>query len=767
MGKGRGKGRGKGAGCCSSDNNKFATFAGDSDTDHEGEKGMLTKRGWPPRIRIDKQGRCKGFISDLPMCLIFIVFWIILVVFATIGFDKGDPRRLLYGTDYQGKLCGHDSEPEGWASNISACKAAGKCAFQSAVWEENKFLWYPLPYDGQLENGASVGDYSTSYGEFSDSVGGFDPGASLASGICVRECPQFSFGVGLQGSITVEQLQQWFTNPQTLRDSLIQLSTVYTYGPKGVNSDGTLDKAPTAPFFYVWYNSNDTLRRCVPKDSVVDLLSAVQDKIPSLDFVGDFWNRALQDIENAWRIFVICGVSALVLCCLYTILLRCCLKPFILLCIIVTLVVLIACGYLCYTRYKRLNDNTDPDDDDDAKAWLGGAAVFWCLALAFFLVMCCLRKQILTACEIIIQAGKVIRSDITMLLVPILTAISVCALLVFILVVALYIYTIEEDGSLLQINNTYASGASSFTNVTIIEEQITVRNMLYYVFFGWLWTMGVLNAIGFFVIASCCVQWYYSYRDDDRKKLRMVRCWLRGYFWSFQMLGGLITGAFLVALVQFTRFIVEQFSTQIEKHFGDKMGKCIRCLIQCCLAYLERVLKYITKNAYVIMAVQGSGFWCACCDLMTILMDNVGLFAAIAVISDAVFFVGKLLLTAGNCMIAYAMLDNEDLAPDVQNGIIIIIIVGLGTYVIACLFMHVYSTCIDAMVILVARELRMGEAADTIACPGGVFKIVTGKTKDDQKDLDDWRATNKAQCDERKAQKGASQVKVSAAPGEA
>eukprot|EP01062_Namystynia_karyoxenos_P042818 TRINITY_DN3134_c2_g1_i1.p1 TRINITY_DN3134_c2_g1~~TRINITY_DN3134_c2_g1_i1.p1 ORF type:complete len:809 (+),score=256.33 TRINITY_DN3134_c2_g1_i1:115-2427(+) len=768
-----GRGAGKGRGCCSDSKvHKFETFAGDNDTDgEEGQPGMLTKRGWPPNVRIERQGRCKGIVSDLPMCVVFMVFWIIMFVFASIAFEKGDPRRLIFGTDYQGNLCGTDSEPHGWSGNVTACQRTGHCQYQDPLWSNNTILWYPLPYDGKLENSILAGQYNYPLAEFERSADEFDFNTALSTGVCVNRCPQMGYDPDVIGS---QGFTNFFRSPSALRIGLAGMTRVVTYGPKRINADGTWNRGPSASYFYVWYNSKSSLRRCVPAQAAIAALNTAKERLPSTDFVDDYWNRALRDVENAWEIFAICGATAIVLCVMYTFLLRCCLKPFICFCILLTICLLALAGSFCWTRYKRLDTNVDPEDDNEAKVWLAGAFIFYGACAGFTLAMICMQKQIRTACEIIIESGRVIRSDMTMLLVPIITALAVCLLTVWIIIVALYIYTIEEEGSIVTIDNTQngtrgtaigvgaQAGGAAGVNVTQIEENITVRNMLYYVFFGWLWTMGLFNAIGFFVVAACTVQWYYSYRDDDSKKLHMVRSWLRGFGWSFQSIGGLVTGAFLVALVQFAQLIVEQFTEQLQQAFGEDAGKCILCIIRCCLACLERILRYITKNAYVIMAVQGSGFWCACCDLMAILLDNVGLFAMTAVISEIVFFVGKLLVTIGNCIIAYLLLEGE-YGDDVQSGLLIIIIVGVGTYIIACLFIHVYGTCIDAMLILTARELRMGEAADTIACPGGVFKIVTGRKKDDQQDLDAWREENKAKCAERKSQQGG---KVSAAPGE-
>jgi hypothetical protein len=42
---------------------------------------------------------------DSLCCIIFALFWVGMVVIAGIAFNHGNPKRLLYGTDYNGEVC--------------------------------------------------------------------------------------------------------------------------------------------------------------------------------------------------------------------------------------------------------------------------------------------------------------------------------------------------------------------------------------------------------------------------------------------------------------------------------------------------------------------------------------------------------------------------------------------------------------------------------------------------------------------------------------
>merc|ERR1719238_192887 len=54
------------------------------------------------RFAREKTRHCR----DVPCLILFLLYWVGMVVVASIALDKGVPERLLYATDYQGHTCG-------------------------------------------------------------------------------------------------------------------------------------------------------------------------------------------------------------------------------------------------------------------------------------------------------------------------------------------------------------------------------------------------------------------------------------------------------------------------------------------------------------------------------------------------------------------------------------------------------------------------------------------------------------------------------------
>eukprot|EP01065_Artemidia_motanka_P045649 TRINITY_DN6751_c0_g2_i2.p1 TRINITY_DN6751_c0_g2~~TRINITY_DN6751_c0_g2_i2.p1 ORF type:complete len:743 (+),score=251.15 TRINITY_DN6751_c0_g2_i2:101-2329(+) len=706
-------------GCTDGQNDQIATYAGDNRTPEE-----MAAAGWPGR-QVKQMGRYGGFMADLPFCLVFLLFWIGFIVVAAVGFENGDPWRLLYGRDYRGRLCGTGDPPAEWASKISACKAAGLCDYQSTTWSDNTKLWLPLPFNGDLENAypnINLPDTQSYYTNTFLSTSNLDPSTALASGLCVSSCPQYSVG----GS--TPDVSDAFQSNALIVSTVGSMKRVYAYGV-GENGENL-----AAPFYFVWYSSKEQYRRCINEDGAAYLNATMRNAVGDLpDKLGleDFWQDALADLENSWRVLALCGATGLLLPFIYTMLLRVCMKPMIYLCMALAGLTMIGGGVMCYAKYQDLRDDDFPQNDDESKAWLAGACILWVLTAVYLLVICCVCKQIRIAIAIIQEATRVLSADPTLLLVAVFTGLTVLVLLAWCLLVGVYVYTSEESDSMQTLTSATSGTVGGVTyNVTGVSEIGTQQNLLYYTIFAWLWNMGLLNAIGFFVVSGATVKWYYSAKLTDDKGLTCFVDWFRCYCWAFMHIGGLATGTFIIAVIQFIRFLVKQFTDQ-----AGKRCTWLDCIIQCCLACLERYLEWVTKNAYVIMAIEGCGFFCGVCKLMPILIDNIALMAIASCMGEVVFFIGKLFVVGANVCICWAMLDDGYLAPDVDNGILVCVVVGLFSLVLASLFMQVFSTAVDSMIVLVAREMTMIVDSkltyQDAAMGDDIFAAVTGKDKED------------------------------------
>lgn len=78
----------------------------------------------------------------------------------------------------------------------------------------------------------------------------------------------------------------------------------------------------------------------------------------------------------------------------------------------------------------------------------------------------------------------------------------------------------------------------------------------------------------------------------------------------------------------------------------------LKCL-QCYLACVERIIKFINKNAYIQIAINGKSFCFACKDALLLIIRNALRFTALGGLGGLFIMLGYLITIAGNVALAY------------------------------------------------------------------------------------------------------------------
>lgn len=68
-------------------------------------------------------------------------------------------------------------------------------------------------------------------------------------------------------------------------------------------------------------------------------------------------------------------------------------------------------------------------------------------------------------------------------------------------------------------------------------------------------------------------------------------------------------------------------------------------VVQCCLWCFEKVLKFITRNAYIVVAVEGKSFCSAAIRSFRLIISNLALIGTVNAISMFVMILGKTVTT--------------------------------------------------------------------------------------------------------------------------
>jgi solute carrier family 44 protein 1 (choline transporter-like protein) len=166
-----------------------------------------------------------------------------------------------------------------------------------------------------------------------------------------------------------------------------------------------------------------------------------------------------------------------------------------------------------------------------------------------------------------------------------------------------------------------------------------------------LWMCQFVIGCQHMVLAGAISDWYFN-RNKNALGTPILRS---GYNLVRYHLGSVALGSFLIAVVQFARVVLKC----AEKYLHSHRGKCVDCALkccQCCLYCFEKILKYMSRNAYIEIAMYGYSFCQAGRQAFKLLVSNVLRVTAINSVGDFVLFLGKVLVVAATVLIGVKML---------------------------------------------------------------------------------------------------------------
>eukprot|EP00982_Pelagococcus_subviridis_P017452 31541-Pelagococcus_subviridis.AAC.2 len=310
----------------------------------------------------------------------------------------------------------------------------------------------------------------------------------------------------------------------------------------------------------------------------------------------------------------------------------------------------------------------------------------------------------------------------------------------------------------------YASGEikkDASTGQGSVEFNETLQYMMTYTLFGMLWGLQFIAGVGLMTTAGSIASYYWQRDDMPRSPIKTAI----KRTWRYHV-GSIALGSFIVAVVQFVRLILEyinrktknaQEGSAVLKYFmcvlytgpirprsrGERRslwtfagvslrprlafntrprrlstppdayelhpditlyGTTSRCCARYCMWYLERVLKYINRNAYILVAVKGYSFCFSAISAVKLLILNAMRVATVNVIGDFLTALGKLVV-AGTCtFIGFLYLDQDqytDPTSDsyISSPVLPLIFIALIAFFLADIFLGLYEMAIDTILL--------------------------------------------------------------------
>lgn len=638
---------------------------------------------------------------------IFLIGWIVVI---SVAFAKGNPDYIILPTNNRGELCGvkHLSNYSNYYVPLPQRYTYGFCVYKC-----------PGILDYVCNN------------DFEPKIG--DTSVSVMNTYYDHTSTQYLAGVALAAKC--------FSTACTAAEK----ATLERYY-------GLVAKTQQNKCFPAVYSSGVTLHRCLPFGSDNQNASLVQSMNATLGDlsgladeygVGSFFSRGFSETSDAWLVILICCLTCAIFALIWIFLLRWILAPIVYFCIIAVFLLLIGLGYLAYHMQSDFADNTLPGDDSSENQvvlWRVIMYTSFAAAAIYLVVMLWLLKRIRIAIVIMEEASKAFLANPGMVFIPPFTCAVLLGLIALFVAVTLYIQTIGElkysdfqEGAIsvfgaaavnlteaaVSLGSTYydslkndSSANASTTNATTFDSGVAIKGMHAFNFFMFLWSANFVLALGFFIMALVVCSWYFSATaveidqiengiETGRVKGTGPGTLCRSIWVSFRYhLGTLFFGSLLIAIIQFIRALMLYIEkTYLEKYKDNATIKVVIWCIHCWLACIERIVKIISYNAFIICGIKNQNFLASAVDALTLLTANIVRVAMLEFLATAACFLIKLFICCSNMVVAFLLIQQSALTNDqnIESGLFPLFFILLISFAIASLFVNVFEVCVDTI----------------------------------------------------------------------
>jgi len=483
----------------------------------------------------------------------------------------------------------------------------------------------------------------------------------------------------------------------------------------------------------------------------------------------DFFTVVLKDMSKSWATILILLAVAAVMSFLWIVLMRYVAGPMVWITLLGFLGLASFGVYYTFHEWQKLKSASTEASSESIisvgfttdltsylkleQTWLIFFIILAVVDLIILLIILFLRKRIQIAVEIIDQASKAVGSMMTTLFYPLVTFVLSIITLGFWVLTALFLASsgqpvykfISETNATL--NGQSCNGSSTEVlpagvKCEFIEyggESLFHKNVIWLqaiMLFGVIWIMNWILALGQCTLAGAYSSYYWAWnKPSDIPYFPLYSSFGRSLRFHT---GSLAFGSFIIAVVQVIRIMLEYIDHKLKKS-ENKVAKFIMCCLKCCFWCLENFIKWLNRNAYIMVAIYGKNFCASAKDAFKLLMRNVLRAAVLDRIVDFVLLMGKLVVTLGMGALSWAFFSGElrrtisvkFQEPQLTYYYMPIVVVVLCTFVIASGFFNTFGMAADTIFLCFLEDLERndGSPEKPYYMGKGLMKVLGKKNK--------------------------------------
>ncbi|KAI7803649.1 choline transporter-like protein 2 isoform X4 [Triplophysa rosa] len=648
--------------------------------------------------------------TDIICCIFFLVAIVGYLAVGIVAWSHGDPRKVIYPTDSTGQFCGQgnlEKKPLLFYFNIM------KCASPMVLLE----FQCPTPQ------------------------------------VCVEKCPDRTMTLFTANKNPLE----WTYYKGFCRED------------PGTKTVPDILKQKLCPSVLV--SSKAFLQRCFPSLGKKGEVITVGDKETFDDGEGNQRNakdlvagvknativmegrqvamKIFEDYTRSWYWILICLLIAVVVSLIFIVLLRF-LAGIMVWVMILMVIVVIAYGIgHCSYKYITLKDTSganvtlqqlgfQPDFTvylHIRQTWLAFIIILAIVELIIILVLIFLRNRIRIAVELMKEASRAIGYVMSSLFYPIFTFLLLTVVIAYWGITAVFLSTSSEP-----VYKVFNETVCSHSRLTCNPENFTLseikrdcpRSECLFAFYGgetpyhkylilfqfynvflFFWCANFVTALGQMTLAGAFASYYWAL-NKSKDMPTFPLCASLGRSLRYHT-GSLAFGSLILAIIQIIRVLLEYVDHKL-KGAENKFAKFLMCCLKCCFWCLEKFIKFLNRNAYIMVAIHGKNFCSSARDAFFLLMRNVIRVVVVDKVTDFILFLGKLLIVGLVGIFAFFFFSGhtdafKGAAPSLHYYWVPILTVLVGSYLIAHGFFSVYAMCVDTLFLCFLEDLERNDGS--------------------------------------------------------
>uniref|UniRef100_A0A3B4Y1B0 Choline transporter-like protein n=1 Tax=Seriola lalandi dorsalis TaxID=1841481 RepID=A0A3B4Y1B0_SERLL len=455
--------------------------------------------------------------------------------------------------------------------------------------------------------------------------------------------------------------------------------------------------------------------------------------------------KIFEDYTHSWYWILIGLVIAMVTSLLFIILLR--FLAGIMVWIMIVLVILVI-GYgifHCYMEFASLKGEAgsnvtlqDLGFQTDfsvylqiRQTWLAFMIILAIVEVVIILLLIFLRKRLLIAVALIKEASRAIGHVMCSLFFPLFTFVLLAIVIAYWAVTAVYPFQVTVTVLLLKVDCSQKTQQPQDFTSSPMQTQCPDSQCLFafyggetvyhkyliglqfYNVFLFFWCANFVIGLGQMTLAGAFASYYWAFvKPDDMPAFPVFSSLGRSLRYHT---GSLAFGSLILSIVQIIRVLLEYLDHKL-KGAQNKFAKFLLCCLKCCFWCLEKFIKFLNRNAYIMVAIYGKNFCTSARDAFFLLMRNMIRVAILDKVTDFLLFLGKLLIVGLVGVFAFFFFSGrvkafEDTAPNLHYYWVPIMTVVVGSYLIAHGFFSVYAMCVDTLFLCFCEDLERNDGS--------------------------------------------------------